>query len=92
MWNCLRMSPSGLRQWTEKNALEMIQETKAFKLLTGYRGGAPADLDAVVDCIQRLGQMALDYPEIAEIEINPLRVMPVGQGALALDGRVILGA
>ena len=68
-----------------KNALEMIQETKAFKLLNGYRGSAPADLEAVVDCIQRLGQLALDYPEIAEIEINPLRVMPAGQGALALD-------
>lgn len=75
-----------------KSALEMIRETKAFKLLNGYRGSSPADLDAVVDCIQRLGQLALDYPEIAEIEINPLRVMPVGQGALALDGRVILGA
>lgn len=75
-----------------KNAVAMIQETKAFKLLNGYRGSLPADLDAVVDCIQRLGQLALDYPEIAEIEINPLRVMPAGQGALALDGRVILGA
>ncbi len=82
-----RVAPVGRAE-----GVEMIRETKAFKLLNGYRGSPPADLDAVVDCIQRLSQLALDHPEIAEIEINPLRVMPAGQGALALDGRVILGA
>jgi len=42
-----------------------------------------------VDCICRLGQLALDFPEIQEIEVNPLQVFPEGQGALALDARVI---
>ena len=72
-----------------EDALEMIHETRAGKLLTGFRGAAPADLDAVVSCIQRLGQLALDFPEIEEAEVNPLLVFPQGQGALALDGRVI---
>ena len=72
-----------------EEALEMIHETRAGKLLTGFRGSAPADLDAVVSCIQRLGQLALDFPEIEEAEVNPLLVFPPGQGALALDGRVI---
>ena len=72
-----------------EEALEMIHETRAGKLLTGFRGATPADLDAVVSCIQRLGQLALDFPEIEEAEVNPLLVFPQGQGALALDGRVI---
>jgi succinyl-CoA synthetase beta subunit len=70
-------------------ALEMIQETQAGKLLTGFRGQPVADLAAVVECIQRLGQLALDHPEIEESEVNPLLVFQDGQGALALDGRVI---
>ncbi len=72
-----------------EDALEMIHETRAGKLLTGFRGAPPADLDAVVDCIRRLGQLGLDFPEIEEAEVNPLLVFPQGQGALALDGRVI---
>ena len=71
-------------------ALEMITETRAGRLLTGFRGAPPADLDAVVDAILRLGQLALDFPQLEEAEINPLLVYPAGKGALALDGRVIL--
>jgi acetate---CoA ligase (ADP-forming) len=71
-------------------ALEMIHATRAGRLLTGFRGQPVADLDAVVDCILRLGQLALDFPEIEEVEVNPLVVYPQGQGALALDGRIIL--
>jgi len=68
----------------------MITETRAGRLLTGFRGQPVADLDAVVEVILRLGQLALDFPQIAEAEVNPLVVFPEGQGALALDGRVIL--
>ncbi|MBA4385390.1 MAG: acyl-CoA synthetase, partial [Anaerolinea sp.] len=75
---------------SEKEALEMINETGAGKLLKGFRGQPASDLDAVVACIQRLGQLALDFPEIAEVEVNPLLVHPEGQGALVLDGRIIL--
>jgi acetyltransferase len=71
------------------DALQMIYETRAGRLLTGFRGQATADLAAVVDCICRLSQLSLDFPEIQEIEINPLQVFAEGQGALALDARVI---
>lgn len=71
-------------------ALAMIHETSAGRLLTGFRGQANADLNAVVDCICRVSQLSLDFPEIQEIEVNPLLVFAEGQGALALDGRVIL--
>jgi acyl-CoA synthetase (NDP forming) len=71
-------------------ALEMIKETAAGKLLTGFRGAAKADLEAVVDVICRVGQMALDFPEIQEMEVNPLLVFEEGKGCLALDGRILL--
>ena len=75
---------------TRADALEMITETRAGRLLTGFRGAPKADLDAVVDAILRLSRLALDFPQIEEAEINPLLVYPQGKGALALDGRVIL--
>ncbi|HOW92171.1 MAG TPA: acetate--CoA ligase family protein, partial [Anaerolineaceae bacterium] len=65
-------------------------ETRAGRLLTGFRGQPPADLDAVVDVILRLSQLVLDFPQIEEAEVNPLLVFEEGKGALALDGRVIL--
>lgn len=71
-------------------ALQMIHETRAGRLLTGFRGSAPAALEAVVDVLLRLGQLALDFPQIAEAEVNPLLVYGEGQGGLALDCRVIL--
>jgi acetyltransferase len=70
-------------------ALQMIHETAAGRLLTGFRGQPIADLDAVVDCLCRISQLSLDFPEISEIEVNPLQVFPEGKGALALDARVI---
>jgi acyl-CoA synthetase (NDP forming) len=71
-------------------ALAMVQETKAGRLLSGVRGQEAADIEAVVDCILRLSQLALDFSEIKEVEVNPLLALPKGQGAVALDGRVIL--
>jgi acetyltransferase len=73
-----------------ENALQMIEATKAGTLIDGYRGSGPLDKKAVVDCIMRLSQLALDFPEISEIEINPLMVYEDGHGALALDCRAIL--
>jgi acetyltransferase len=68
----------------------MVKETKAFNLLNGWRGGPVYDLEAIYDAILRLGKLAEDFPQIEEIEINPLRVYPRGEGALALDCRLIL--
>jgi acetyltransferase len=69
---------------------EMIDATIAGKLLGGVRGSARADIEAVEGVITALSQLALDFPEIEEIEINPLVVYPHGQGALALDSRALL--
>ena len=73
-----------------QDAREMIMETKAGKLLSGLRGQEPADIDAVVECIIKLAQLSVDFPNISEVEINPLLVFEKDKGALALDARAIL--
>jgi acetyltransferase len=80
----------GVAPLRPKQAKEMILSTKAGHLLQGYRGGPVYDIDAVVDAIGRLSQLALDFPSIAEVEINPLLVLPKGEGAKVLDARMIL--
>lgn len=72
-----------------KLAVKMIEETKAYKLLSGFRGGLIYDLGAICENLIKLSQLSADFPQIQEIEINPLLVLPEGQGALALDCRMI---
>lgn len=68
----------------------MVAETMAGKLLNGYRGAPMADFEAVYEVIAQLSKLAMEHPEIQEIEINPLIVYPEGQGAIAIDSRMIL--
>lgn len=63
--------------------IDELKKLKGAALLGGGRGRPQADLDAVADCVLRLGALMRSDPRIAEIEINPLRAYP--QGALALD-------
>jgi acyl-CoA synthetase (NDP forming) len=73
------------------DAGEMIDEVRSARLLKGLRGAAPADRQALVDVLLRVSQLAADCAEIQELDINPLLVLPQGQGALAVDARIILG-
>ena len=75
---------------THTDAEEMIQETRAYQLLNGWRGDHVYDIRAAVDVILKLARLSEDFPEILEVEINPLRIFRKGQGALALDCRMIL--
>lgn len=77
---------------TEEDADYLLETTWAGRRLRGYRHLPPADRAAVRDVLLRLAQLADEVPEIAEVEINPLRVFPAGQGALAVDTRVRLRA
>jgi acetyltransferase len=76
---------------TASDAWELLDEVRSARLLTGLRGTPPADRAALVDTIVRVGQLAADHPEIAELDINPLLVLPEGQGVTAVDARIILG-
>jgi acetate---CoA ligase (ADP-forming) len=75
---------------TAADAWDMLEEVRSAKLLKGVRGAPPADLDALVDLIVRVGRLAADHPEIAELDLNPILVLPRGQKAMAVDVRVIL--
>jgi acyl-CoA synthetase (NDP forming) len=83
---------------TTADAWEMIEEVRSARLLQGLRGTPPADRAALVDLIVRVARLAADHPEIAELDLNPVLVLPEGQrvqggfaGVIAVDVRVILG-
>jgi acetyltransferase len=69
-------------------AYAMIREIRSFPLLQGVRGEKPSDLSAIVDALCRLSQLCVDFPEILEMDVNPLLVKPEGEGAVAIDARL----
>lgn len=73
-------------------AYEMLSEIRAHALLDGVRGQPPADKDAIVETLLRISQLVTDFPEIVEMDINPLMVYEQGRGAIALDARLVLSA
>lgn len=73
---------------TELQISLMLERTTLGKLLTGYRGQIGADQTALVDIIQRLAQIVCDWPQIVELEVNPIAVMSDGNGCFAIDSRV----
>jgi acyl-CoA synthetase (NDP forming) len=76
---------------TRSEARAMIEETRAFGLLRGARGESPADIDAIEDVLVRVSALACDFPEILELDINPLIVSDRGGGAIAADVRIGIG-
>ncbi|MGB9825639.1 MAG: acetate--CoA ligase family protein, partial [Desulfofundulus sp.] len=73
---------------TRREIETMLSETKAFTLLRGYRGEKPSDLPALVEAIGRTARLVLDFPEINEIDINPVFVY--NQGLSALDIKITI--
>jgi acetyltransferase len=80
-----RVAPFSLQE-----AEEMLSEIRAHAILDGVRGQPPLDKAAIVDTLMRIAQLVQDYPEIVELDINPLVVYPEGQGAIAIDMRLVL--
>lgn len=74
-----------------EDAREMIQEIKGHPVLMGLRGEPQADVDALVDMLQKVGRLAYEFPEIAEMDLNPVFVFERGKGAIAIDARILLG-
>ncbi len=72
------------------SAESMITGIKAHRLLEPFRGQPARDKKKIKECIQRLSQLVTDFPEIEEIDINPLLVYTEGAGALAIDARILL--
>ena len=70
-----------------KEANTMVREIRSYPLLRGVRGEEPADIEAIVESILRLSQLVTDFPQVVEMDINPLRVLTAGKGAIAIDAR-----
>jgi acetyltransferase len=80
----------GVAPLSREEAMHMLEQTKAYKILKGTRGKSPRDLESIVDALLRLGQLAVDFPEIEELDINPLFVLDEGKGCVLGDARMIL--
>ncbi|UCD45578.1 MAG: acetate--CoA ligase family protein [Candidatus Bathyarchaeota archaeon] len=75
---------------SEQEAQSMMEETRAYKLLKGIRGEPPSDVDALKNMILRVGQLVWDFPEIVEMDVNPVIVYGEGEGCMALDVKITL--
>jgi len=73
---------------SKEDAREMIQEIKGYKILKGYRGKKPADINALIDILLKTSKMLEENEEIKELDINP--VFALHKGAYAGDARIIL--
>lgn len=75
---------------SEADADALIRQVKGFRLLQGVRGNPPADLAAIKQALLAVSRLAVDCPQIAQIDVNPLIVFPAGKGAKAADALVML--
>jgi acyl-CoA synthetase (NDP forming) len=80
---CFRITPL-----TGRDAHEMVQGIRGYRLLEGYRGHAAADINAIEEVLLRVSRMVEDVPEIRELDLNPLFAMPPGEGCVAVDARI----
>jgi len=80
----------GLNPLTRSDVRRMINSLKSKKILDGARGAKPSDKEAVIDCVLRLAKLLKDFPEIKEMDINPLFVLEAGKGAKVLDARIVI--
>jgi len=73
-----------------REAGEMLGEIRSYNLLRGVRGEKSSDMDAIADTIIRVSQLVTDFPEVVELDINPLMVFETGKGVLGIDMRLAL--
>ncbi len=84
----LRDRTLGLPPLNERLARRMLESLRAWPLLEGYRGRPGVDLDRLIEVLMRFSYLVADYPEIAELDVNPLLATP--HEVVALDARIIV--
>jgi succinyl-CoA synthetase beta subunit len=75
----------------QQQIVEALHKLRSAKLLTGFRGAPPVDIDAVARVVSAIGALMQTVPEVTEIDVNPLVVHAKGQGAIALDALIVAG-
>jgi acetyltransferase len=81
-----------LHPLTDTDADWMLNQLKGLPLLKGWRGSPKRDIAALKDVLMRFSVMIEDFPEIKEVEINPLMVKSKGEGSVAVDARIRMQA
>jgi len=84
----LRDRALGLPPLNERLARRMLESLRAWPLLQGYRGRPGVAVDRLIEVLMRFSYLVADYPEIAELDVNPLLALP--EGVCAVDARIIL--
>jgi acyl-CoA synthetase (NDP forming)/GNAT superfamily N-acetyltransferase len=79
-----------LHPLTDIDAEELIRSLRMAKLFEGYGGARPSDLAALKDLLLRVSALIEDMPQIAELDFNPVRVMPQGEGYWIVDARIVV--
>jgi acetate---CoA ligase (ADP-forming) len=79
-----------LAPMNEREAQEMMEETRSYSLLKGVRGEQPSDINALRESILKVGHLVWDFPELKDLDINPIFVYDEGKGVSALDVKITL--
>jgi acetyltransferase len=79
-----------LHPLTDSDARELVKSIKMTKLFEGFRGAPPSDTESLEDLLLRLSALVEDIPQIAELDFNPVKVMPRGEGYWIVDARIML--
>ena len=80
---CFRVTPL-----TDQDAAEMVRGIRGYRLLEGYRGHPPADVNAIQEVLLRVSRMVEDIPEIRDLDLNPIFALPPGEGCAVVDARI----
>jgi acetate---CoA ligase (ADP-forming) len=73
---------------TDRDASDLVHGIRGFKLLEGFRGHAPADIDALQEVLLRVSRLAEEVPEVAELDLNPVMALSPGNGCRIVDARI----
>jgi acyl-CoA synthetase (NDP forming) len=79
-----------LHPLTDSDARELVKSIKMTKLFEGFRGAPASDTESLEDLLLRLSALVEDIPQIAELDFNPVKVMPRGKGYWIVDARIML--
>ena len=77
---------------SDMDAAEMIGKLRAGVLLDGYRGAPAGDRQALIAVIQRVSALIEAIPELQDLDLNPIKVLEPGNGAIVVDGRIRIGS
>ena len=75
---------------TDVDAHEMVRSVKAYQLLEGWRGAKASDIKSFEELLLRGSAMVEELPQIAELDLNPVKVLEVDKGYVVVDARVML--